>query len=154
MSNRIQKFGFLATLVLFTSLAFAQSQAERVQIQNPWVRLNAPGTQVTGAFMLLGNPSDKEIRLVKAESQIAKVTELHNHVNEGGVMKMRQVPLIAVPAKGEAALKPGSYHVMLIDLKAPLQEGGTVPITLEFEDGSTQIVHARVTRPTAEKHAH
>jgi len=64
-------------------------------------------------------------------------------------MKMRQVKEIAVKAGGQAELKPGSYHVMLIDLKAPLKEGETVPLTLTFDDGSSQTIDAPVKKPQA-----
>ena len=64
-------------------------------------------------------------------------------------MKMRPVPAIEVKAKGEAVLKPGGLHVMLIDLKAPMKEGDTVPITLTFDDGSSKQVDAKVVRAVA-----
>jgi copper(I)-binding protein len=62
---------------------------------------------------------------------------------------MRPVPAIEIKAKGEAVLKPGGLHVMMIDLKAPLKEGDSVPITLTFDDGSSKQVDARVVKPTA-----
>jgi len=77
------------------------------------------------------------------------VTELHTHLHEGGVMKMRPVASIDVKAKGEALLQPGGLHVMLIDLKAPMKEGDIVPITLTLDDGSTKQVEAKVVRPQA-----
>lgn len=141
----------LLTLLVSTG-AFAQQAAEKVSVDGPWVRLNAPGTQVTGAFMVIKNAADKEIKVVKAESPAAKVTELHDHINDGGVMKMRQIPSVAIKAKGEATLKPGSLHVMLIDLKAPLKEGDMVPITLGFDDGSSKKIEAKVINPMAEGH--
>ena len=62
-------------------------------------------------------------------------------------MKMRPVAAIEIPAKGEAVLKPGSLHVMLIDLKVSLKEGEIVPLTFSFDDGSTKKVEAKVVRP-------
>ena len=64
-------------------------------------------------------------------------------------MKMRPVPGIDIKAKGEAVLKPGGLHVMMIDLKAPMREGDMVPVTLTFDDGSTKQVDAKVVRPMA-----
>ncbi len=145
-------FALLSSLAC--SAAFAQTAADRLEIKDAWVRLNPPGTSVTGAFMQLRNAGDKDVQVVKAESAVAKVTELHNHINEGGVMKMRQVPGIAIKAKAELALKPGSYHVMLIDLKAPLKEGDKVAITLVLDDGSSKKIEAPVTKPASEPHAH
>jgi len=63
-------------------------------------------------------------------------------------MRMRPVPAIDVKAKGEAVLKPGGLHVMLIDLKAPMKEGDSVPITLTFDDGSSKQIDAKVVRPS------
>ena len=85
--------------------------------------------------------------MLKADTPASRVTELHTHINDGGVMKMRPVPAIEIKAKGEAVLKPGSLHVMLIDLKAPMKEGDSVPITLTFDDGSSKTVDAKVVRP-------
>lgn len=115
-----------------------------VHIADPYVRLSPPNAPATGAFMVLRNDGDSPRRLVRAESPAAKTVELHNHINENGVMKMRAVKDIEIPAKGEATLKPGSFHVMLIDLTAPLKEGETLPITLRFDDGSAQTIAAPV----------
>jgi copper(I)-binding protein len=67
------------------------------------------------------------------ESGIAKSVELHNHIDNNGVMEMRQVPSIEIKSKGEAQLKPGGYHVMLMDLKQQMKEGDIVPVTLVIE---------------------
>jgi len=87
--------------------------------------------------------------VLKADNPVSRVTELHTHLNEGGVMKMRPVPAIEVKAKGEAVLQPGGMHVMMIDLKAPMKEGDVVPITLTFDDGSSKQIEAKVVRPMA-----
>jgi copper(I)-binding protein len=129
--------------------AFAAGAADQVSVVDPYVRMAPPGAKATGAFMTIRNGGDKETKVVTAASQAANITELHNHINDGGVMRMRQVKEIAVPAKGEAQLKPGGYHVMLIDMKAPLKEGDHVVITLGFADGSSKEVHATVKKPTA-----
>lgn len=141
----------LASLVLaaFAASAFAAGVADQISVADPYVRMSPPGTKTTGAFMTIKNAGDKEARVVSAASSVANVTELHNHINDNGVMRMRQVKEIVVPAKGETALKPGGYHVMLIDMKAPLKEGEHVVINLGFADGSSKEVHAPVVKPTA-----
>ena len=96
--------------------------------------------------MVIKNNGDKDVKGVKADNPVSKATELHTHLNEGGVMKMRPVAAIEIKAKGEAVLKPGGLHVMLIDLKAAMQEGDSVPITLTFGDGSSKQVDAKVVR--------
>jgi periplasmic copper chaperone A len=132
----------------FGSVAFAAGAADAITVVDPYVRQAPPGAMATGAFMVLKNGSARDVKLVKADNPASKTTELHTHLNEGGVMKMRPVKDIEVKAKGETALKPGGLHVMMIDMKAPLKEGDVVPITLTFDDGSSKKVDARVVNPT------
>ena len=113
-----------------------------LHIHAPYVRIAPPGAAATGAFMRIENAGAADRQLVKAESPAAKTVELHTHVNEGGMMKMREVPSIAIKAGGQTELKPGSYHVMLIGLTQPLKDGELVPITLTFDDGSQQRISA------------
>lgn len=115
-----------------------------ISVSDPYVRLVPPNAPATGAFMVLKNDSDTARRLLSASSPAAKTVELHNHIDDKGVMRMRKVDAIDLPARGEATLKPGSYHVMLIDLTAPLKEGDRLPLTLSFDDGSQQKVEATV----------
>ncbi|MBS3935994.1 MAG: copper chaperone PCu(A)C [Sulfuritalea sp.] len=143
MNLRLICAAVLAAGVSLPVLA-AGGMADRVGIGDPYVRMAPPNARATGAFMVLRNAADRDAALVKADSPAAKIVELHNHVNDGGVMRMREVKEIVVPARGEVALKPGSYHVMLIDMKAPLQEGGEVVIHLGFADGSRKEVRAPV----------
>ena len=144
----IKKISLLTSLLLASAGAFAGA-ADSVTVQDPYVRLAPPNAPATGAFMVIKNNGDKDVKVVKADNPASRVTELHNHINDGGVMKMRPVNGIDIKAKGEAVLKPGSLHVMLIDLKAPMKEGDVVPITLDFDDGSSKKVEAKVVRPTA-----
>lgn len=138
----------LALLLAASGSAFAAGSADAVTVADPYVRMLPPGAKATAAFMVLKNAGDKDAKLVKAESTVAKTVELHSHVNEGGVMKMRQVPAIEVKAKGETALKPGSYHIMLIE-PAAMKEGDKIGITLGFDDGSSKKVEATVKKPEA-----
>ncbi len=142
---------FALTLLLATSFAapvFAAGVADQISVVDPYVRMAPPGAKTTGAFMVIRNSGDKDTLLVSASAQVANITELHNHINDNGIMRMRQVKEIAVPAKGEAVLKPGGYHVMLIDMRAPLKDGDHVVIKLGFGDGSSKEVHASVTKST------
>ncbi|MFT3849973.1 MAG: copper chaperone PCu(A)C [Propionivibrio sp.] len=116
----------------------------RSTIHDPYVRLAPPNAPATGAFMVIRNGGGSDRQLVKAESSVAKIVQLHNHIDENGVMKMREVPGIDIKANGQAELKPGSYHVMLIDLTTQLKEGDSVPLTLRFDDGSSLQVSAPV----------
>jgi len=106
--------------------AFAQ-----VTVKDPWVRATVPQQMATGAFMQLSAPA--ESRLVEVRSSVAGVVEIHEMAMEGNVMKMRAVPGIELPAGKPVELKPGGYHVMLMDLKQQLKEGETVTLTLVVE---------------------
>jgi len=120
------------TLFLLGSFFSFAVQAQ-IQIEKPWSRATAPGAKVGGGYMLIRNQGAAADKLVSASSPAAGKVELHVHVNEGGVMKMREVPGYDVPAKGSFELKPGGAHLMFMNLKAPFKEGDKVPVTLKFE---------------------
>ena len=134
---------------LMLSAGVLAGAADNITVQDPYVRLAPPNAPATGAFMVIKNSGDKDVKVLKADNPASRVTELHTHLNENGVMKMRPVPAIEVKAKGQAVLQPGGLHVMMIDLKAPMKEGDIVPITLSFDDGSSKQVDAKVVRPMA-----
>jgi copper(I)-binding protein len=136
-------------LTAATPLFAAGTAADNVTASDPYVRMVPPGQKVTGAFVVLKNADDKDHKVVKAESPAANATELHTHVNEGGMMKMRPVKDFEIKAKGETVLKPGSLHIMLIDLKQQLKEGDNVAISVTFEDGSSKKIEAPVRKPQA-----
>lgn len=144
----MKRVSLFAASLLFSAGVFAGA-ADQVVVQDPYIRLAPPNAPATGAFMVIKNNGDKDTKVVKAENPASRVTELHTNLNEGGVMKMRPVQSVDIKAKGEAVLKPGGLHVMLIDLKAAMKEGDVVPITLTFDDGSTKKVDAKVVRPMA-----
>ncbi|EKB21179.1 copper chaperone PCu(A)C [Aeromonas veronii] len=106
----------------------------KVEAVDGYVRLLPPGTPNTAAFMVLKNDADQSVKLVAAASAAAGRAELHTHLHENGVMKMRQVESIEIPAKGEAVLKPGSLHIMLFEV-GTLSEQTPFPLTLTMDDG-------------------
>lgn len=134
-----------AALALASSLAGA-GEATNIAIGGAYVRLPPPGQSISAAYLSIDN-SGEACKLIKADSPVASNVELHNHTHDGGVMRMRRVDAIEVPAKGKALLQPGGYHIMLIGLKAPLQDGQQVPLTLTFDNGSSKTISAPVQRP-------
>jgi periplasmic copper chaperone A len=122
----------LSVLLAATAFAAAPPAFAQVAVSDAWVRGTVPGQMATGAFMQLKSPADAT--LVAAASPVAKVVEIHEMKMDGGVMKMAAIERLALPAGKPVELKPGGYHVMLMDLKQPLKEGETVPVTLTFED--------------------
>ncbi|TNF22611.1 MAG: copper chaperone PCu(A)C [Deltaproteobacteria bacterium] len=125
----------------------------KIEVKSPHVRLLPPTAPNTGAFMVIENHGDADVKLVRASNPVSRATELHTHLDEGGVKKMRQVPFILVPAGGQALLQPGGFHVMLIGLERPLREDEVIPLTLGFDDGTELVVEAPVKRPVAPAHA-
>lgn len=136
-------FKFIITSAAFLApLAATQAQ---VTVNEPWVRATVASQKATGAFMNLSAASSA--RLVSAKSPAANIVEIHEMVMEGNLMKMRAIPGIEIPAGQTLNLKPGSYHVMLIDLKQQIKDGDTVPITLIFEglDKTRQTLEVKAT---------
>lgn len=107
-----------------------------VDVQEPYARATPPSAPNSAAFMVLSNESDKALSLVEASTPVAGKVELHNHMMQDGMMQMRRVNVIDIPAHGSTELKPGGLHVMLFDLDMPLKEGETLPLTLTFSDGT------------------
>ena len=128
----------LLSTVAWTGTAFAQTAS--VKVEGAWARASVQGQKATGAFMRL--TAQDGARLVRAESPAAGITEVHEMKMEGDIMKMRAVPALDLLAGKTVELKPGGYHVMLMDLKAPLKAGESVDISLvvEGKDGKKQTI--------------
>jgi copper(I)-binding protein len=134
-------------LVLATCLvmpAFAGDLARQIEINAPYVRAVPPGQPNSAAFMTLTNSGDVDGALVAAASPAAEVVELHTHAMVDGMMRMRRIERIDLPAGETVKLAPGGLHVMLIGLVAPLVIDETVEIRLNFDDGSERLVSAPV----------
>lgn len=123
--------------------------AAPITIENAWARAT-PGTITTGgAYMTLVDHGTSADRLVGVATPVAGKAELHVMSEDNGIMKMRPVDAIAVEPGKPTELKPGGYHVMLIDLKQPLKEGDSFPMTLTFEKAGTIQVTVKVEKPGA-----
>jgi copper(I)-binding protein len=138
--------------------AAAGSSLAQVNVSSAWARSTVPGQGGTGAFMTLVSRDGG--KLIGAASPVAGVVELHEMAMDNNVMKMRAIPSLELPAGREVQLKPGGYHVMLLDLKRPLKVGEKVQIELRLEtrDGKrvTQPVEVEVrsTAPGQDAHKH
>ena len=150
----MRKTNLSLILVLFSTLAWAD-----VSVKDAWVRGTVAGQAVTGAFMEL--KSTENAALLSVSSPVAGAVEVHEMSMDKGVMKMRAVPKLNLPAGKAVALKPGSYHIMLMDLKQPLKKGDSVPLTLKIEGKDKKLntleLKAEVrdlTAPPAMEHKH
>lgn len=135
----------LVALPLFGGFACASEyKAGDIEVEHPWARAT-PGRAKNGAaFMKLENHGGTDDRLMAVSGDVANRVELHTHLHENGVMKMRPSGPIPIPAHGHAMLQPGSFHVMMIGLKAPLVEGEMFPLTLTFEKSGSVTVNVMV----------
>jgi copper(I)-binding protein/uncharacterized protein YcnI len=128
-------------------MAMPAAKAGDIAIEQPFAR--ATPAKVGGVFLTLKNGGGTADKLVKAASPAADTVELHTHVKDGDAMRMRPVETIPVPAKGQTALEPGGYHIMLIGLKQPLKEGESFPVTLTFEKAGSVTVTVPVVKAGA-----
>ena len=135
----------IVNLVLAASLASGQTAA--VKVEGAWARATVQGQQGTGAFMNI--TAAQGTRLVGVSTPVAGVAEVHEMKMEGDVMRMRAVPALELPAGKTVQLKPGSYHLMLMDLKAPLLKDSTVPVTLRFKNAAGVESQMEVIVPVA-----
>ncbi|MCK5904507.1 MAG: copper chaperone PCu(A)C, partial [Gammaproteobacteria bacterium] len=138
--KQFTKIVLMLSLFVVTGLSFAKG----ISVDDPYVREVPPGQMTSASFLILKNTNDKETALIKATSDVAKNVELHEHVHDNGMMKMRQVAKIVIPANGETILKPGGYHIMLIGLTRKIKAGDIIDINLEFDNGDKQSIKAEV----------
>jgi len=123
----------LAAVVTATTLVLAAAPAlAQVRVEGAWARASVQGQKATGAFMKITAP--QAMRLVGVASPVAGVAEVHEMKMDGDVMRMRAVDGVDLPAGKAVELKPGGYHVMLLDLKAPLMKDTAIPLTLTLRD--------------------
>ena len=136
----MKKIAAFAAVALLAATAHAQ-----VTVDKPWVRTTVAQQTTTGAFMTITSAQDG--KLVSASSPIAASVEVHEMKMEGDVMKMRPVEALALPAGKPVDLKSGSYHIMMMGLKAPVKAGDVVPIKLVVEDakGKRETVDVKAT---------
>lgn len=152
------KLLFTAALLLANTAWAHDYQLGPLKIIHPWTRATAPGAAAGGGFLKIENTGDAD-RLIGAAAEVSAVVELHTMVMDGEVMRMRKLDKgIELPAGATTELKPGSLHIMFIDLKAPLKEGTRFPLTLKFEKaGEIQVdvsVGALGAATPAKAHAH
>jgi periplasmic copper chaperone A len=104
-----------------------------LRVGHPYARATPPGARAGAAFFTVENRGAQDDRLVAVASPVAAAAELHTMAMDGTVMRMRALREIDIPAGAKVALKPGGFHVMLLDLKQPLAAGEKIPMTLTFE---------------------
>jgi copper(I)-binding protein len=139
-----------------TLLALAAAAQAQTKITDPWVRGTVAQQKASGAFMQITAPQGG--KLVEVSSPVAAIAEIHEMAMQGDMMRMRALPALELPAGKAVQLKPGGYHVMLMDLKQQLKPGESVPLILvvEGKDGKRETLTiqapVRALAESAQKH--
>lgn len=137
--SKLNRFGCLVAALL---VSFA-SYAGDIEISGAWTRATAPGQDQAGVDLSI--TSKQPATLVGVSSPACKTVELHSMTTEGGMMRMREVKAIELPAGKRVNLRKSGYHLMMNGLKAPLKEGETVPLTLNIKVGKHRVVKVETT---------
>lgn len=132
-------------LTIAVALLAALAAQAQTSIKDAWVRGTVAGQKATGLFGQITSASGG--KLVAASSPLAGVVEVHEMAMDGNVMKMRAVPGLDLPAGKTVELKPGGYHLMLMELKQELKPGETVPVTLVIEGAGGKRENVEIKAP-------
>jgi len=119
-----------------------QHTSHQVMAKHPWSRASISKNGVV--YVTLHNHGGSNDELVGASSSVAKIVQLHTHKYENGIMRMRHIKSITIPAKGSATLKPGGDHIMLMGLTKKLKKGNSFPLTLNFKKAGKIFVNVKV----------
>lgn len=139
----------LVAATAFAATAALAAEAGPITVSDAWARASAGPARAGGAFLTVTNAGAEADALVSAAADVSEKVELHTHIKDGDVMKMRQVEKIDLPAGETVVLQPGGLHVMFMGLKAPLKEGESFPLTLTFEKAGETTVTVQVKAPGA-----
>jgi periplasmic copper chaperone A len=126
-------------LALFSAFlaasAFAGNDVKvgNLTVGHPWARATPGAVKNSAAFFTIENKSATPDKLIGVTGDVAREIQIHTMLTEAGVMKMREIKSLDVPANGKTELKPGGLHIMLIGLKEGLKDGTKFPLTLKFE---------------------
>jgi copper(I)-binding protein len=131
---------------LFLLALLATPASAQIEIENAWARATPPGAKTAAGYMTLRNKSSSPEHLVSAASPAAARVETHVHIHDGEVVRMRPVKGYDIPAHGSFELKPGSAHLMFVDIQRPFKEGEKIAVTLRFERAGERKVEFRVGR--------
>ena len=138
MTNLYRFGGLLAALLMSASV-----YAGDIQVENAWARATAPGQDAAGVDLTI--TSKQAATLVGVSSAACKTVQLHcmTMTHDSGMMKMREVETIELPAGKRVNLREGGYHLMLTGLKAPLKAGKSVPLTLSIKVANKRMVKVK-----------
>jgi copper(I)-binding protein len=136
----------ILSALLCTSFAAMAHEYEvgELHIDHPWSREMPPTAPTAAVYFIIHNKGASADRLLSVETPVAGKAEMHEHIDQNGLMKMQQVQFVTVPAGGEATFAPMAYHVMLFNLKQQGKDGERFPLTLHFEKAGEVTVQVAV----------
>ena len=143
----IARRSLLAASLVFAALPAAAHDYKlgTLEIATPWTRATAPTAKAGGGFMTITNKGTTADRLVAARSNVSAKVEIHEMKMDGSVMRMRELEKgLEIPPGATVALKPGGFHIMFMELKAPFAANSKVPLTLVFEKAGSIDVEMTV----------
>ncbi len=147
MWKMILRFGpwlMLALGVLMGAVSAHDYKLGDIEIIHPWAKPSIGQAKAGAAFATILNNGAGDDRLLAAKSDVSELVELHTHSMDGGVMRMRPVEAIVIPAGDAAELAPGGHHIMLLNLKGPLVDGESFPVTLVFEKAGEITIEVKI----------
>ncbi|VVP32394.1 copper chaperone PCu(A)C [Pseudomonas fluorescens] len=156
----LNKFIVIAALLLPACFAHAHEyKAGELEIAHPWSQELPPNAPTVAAYFVIHNNGKTADRLLSVDSPIAPEAQLHEHVMQGDLMKMQQVPSVDIPAGGNVTFAPMAYHVMLLNPteRSLLSDGKRFPLTMHFEKAGDVTVEVAVQKKPPENtkaHAH
>lgn len=138
-----------ALTLLLTLCGAGAALAGDLMVMDPWVREAPPGSKALAGYLVIHNHGKQDRQLVGADSAAFDHVELHRSVFEGSMARMVPQTSMPIPAGGQLELKPGDYHLMLMQPKQALKAGDSVQVTLRFDDGSSEQVAMPVKKAAA-----
>lgn len=138
----------VATVLTCGPLAAHEYRHGTLEIDHPWARSTPPAAKNGAAYLEVRNTGSEPDRLIAVSTPAAEKAELHRTERDGDILRMRETPILEIPAKDSALLHPGGLHIMLTGLKTPLKAGTEFPLTLRFEKAGPIEIEVRVERST------
>ena len=145
--------GFVV-LLLMLATSYASAQTTKIgdlAVVEPWARATIGQGKTGAAYLTIVNRGTAADRLIAVTTPAARMAQLHTHIMEGGVMKMRPVEALEIESQETTEFKPGGLHIMLMGLDRPLKKGESFPMTLTFEKAGKVAVAVTVAGATAKR---
>ncbi len=131
----------LILLLIFSPIALAE-----LDIRDPWIKNLPPSVPVRAGYMTIHNPQTKTVSIVSLRSDAFASVEIHQTIEQDGMMRMEQVPSLKIEANSSVQLAPGGLHLMMMNPSEPTQPGDLLEIVIVLDDGSEQRVEMQVIR--------